>query len=359
MAFTYGQLPMVVSFHDALEIYNNTKPIRGRSPEVRPLGLRRRHEASIDVRHEEGVVTEVILSLFRNPVISFRAADPHVIHFHAIDKRYLACTTRASFIESVIGLSCRLNDHKIKIYQGDHVIEVFDGMKAQRDIQTRRLTVLNPQTRYAYRVSRAAINDVVSKYDEFINYCKSMAKIAPEMTFNPDELKTTTEEYRGIYSILDLKPDFHLEALQRLNVAREEGKLEDALYFDPDNNGKRSKTWIGVTHDRMRKQYEALTAMLNTLLDACNLKDYEAMNQYYKQLVFSTNGRHIKWGIGVQENSKKVRFECDHKSITELFREIVKLIHADKVLKKEVLPEGKSIRDKNEKYALANQFYSN
>jgi len=309
------------------------------------------------VRHEEGVVTEVILSLFRNPVISFRAADPHVIHFHALDKRYVACTTRASFIENVIGLSCRLNDHKLKIYQGDHVIEVFDGMKAQRDIQTRRLTVLNPQTRHAYRVDRAAINDVVSKYDEFINYCKSMAKIAPEMTMALDEFMTSTPEYEGVHSILDLKPEINVDALQRLNAAREEGKLEDTLYYDIDN-GRRSRTWVGVVHERMRQQYEALTGMMNALLDACNLKDYEAMNQYYKQLVYSTTGRRNKWGYRI-DNTNKVRLECDHKSITELFREIVKLIHADKVLKKEVLPEGKSIRDKNEKYALANQFYSN
>jgi len=358
MAFTYGQLPRVVSFHDALKRYNNTKPIRGRSPEVRPLGLRRRHEASIDVRHEEGVVTEVILSLFKNPVISFRAADPHVIHFHAIDNRYLACTTRASFISEVVGVACVLRDHKIKIFQGDHVIEVFDGMKAQKDIQTRRLTVLNPQTCYAYRVSRVAINDVVSKYDEFINYCKSMAKIAPEMTIALDEFKTTTPEYEGFHSILDFKPALDVEALQRLHAAREEGNLEDVLYYDADNNGKRSRTWVGVVHERMRKQYENLTAMMNTLLDACNLKDYEAMNQYYKQLVFSTTSTQSRWGYRIN-NTNQVRLDCDHKRITDLFREIVKLIHADKVLKKEVLPEGKSIRDKNEKYALANQFYSN
>ena len=358
MAFTYGQLPMVVSFYDALEIYNNTKPIRGRSPEVRPLGLRRRHEASIDVRHEEGVVTEVILSLFRNPVISFRAADPRVIHFHATDKRYLACTTRASFIESVIGLSCRLNDHKLKIYQGDHVIEVFDGMKAQKDIQTWRLTVLNPQTRYAYRVSRAAINDVVSKYDEFINYCKSMSKVAPEITMALDEFMTITPEYQGFHSILDLKPEINVGALQILHVAKEEGRLEEAMYYDIDNNGKRSRTWVGVVYERVRQQYEALTAMLDALLDACNLKDYEAMNQYYKQLAFSTTSMRSRWGYRIN-HTNKVRLECDHKGITNLFREIIKLTHADKVLKKEVLAEGKSIRDKNEKYALANQFFSN
>jgi len=358
MAFTYKQLPRVVSFHDALERYNNTKPIRGRHPEVRPLGIRRRHEASIDVRHEEGVVTEVILCLFRNPVISFRAADPHVIHFHAVDNRYLACTTRASFITEVLGVACALNDHKLKIYQGDHVTEVFDGMKAQKDIKTSRLIVLNPKPLHAYRANRTAINDVVSKYDEFINYCKSMAKIAPEITMGLDELMTTTPEYEGFHSILDLKPEMNVEALTRLHAAREEGKLEDAIYYDTDNNGRRSRTWIGVVHERMRRQYEGLTEAMNVLLDACNLKDYEAMNQYYKQLAFSTTSTRSRWGYRIN-HSDKVRLECDHKRITELFREIVKLIHADKVFKKEVLPEGKSIRDKNEKYVLANQFYSN
>ena len=66
---TVMRVPRVMNYTDALARYEDAKPIRGRSPEVRPLGERR----DVDTYQIRKNGEEIELVLYKTPVITFDA----------------------------------------------------------------------------------------------------------------------------------------------------------------------------------------------------------------------------------------------------------------------------------------------
>jgi hypothetical protein len=352
MAFSYKQLPLVVSFHDALEIFNNTKPIRGRVPEVRPLGIRRRHEASVDViRDEHGEAEYVDLKLWGTRVMSFWRDEPHVAVIHAPDSnRYFVSTTTASFIEEVTGFGCLLRDHKLKFYVGggSRIYRIFDGMKIERvwDNGTTHLNVLNPEPTHAYRVDRKTLREELEKYQPFLEYVTNMAKI-----MNTLELDISSEVcQRAVKTTLDIGTfDKHyLRELAQIAMTDR----------DKFNELVKTNSYRALTYKSAQKVWIDIKSFLESVNDACNVSDYEAMSDLYKVLAFhSCDGYRHAWRWGSSSPSK-VPLQCVPLTMLARFRDLVKVVSAHKVFRKEELPEGKDIRDNNEKAVLFNTIFN-
>lgn len=348
MAFTYGQLPMVVSFYDALERFNSTKPIRGRTPEVRPLGIRRRHEASIDVEIDTyGAVECVNLKLWGHKLISFWKHEPHVAVINA-NAPYSASTTTASFIKEVTGFNCYLNDGKLKFYVGDGVHTIFDGMKIGRlDNRTSCLNVLNPEPSHAYRVDRKALREEMEKYQPFVEYITNVSKIVGEIEiyFISEEGKRITDTA----SHIDVN-GFNKSYMRELEktVRTDRAKFLSLLKEDSYNGSlckSAHKTWKGINE------------FLESVKDACNVKDYEAMSELYKVLMYHAGEcwRNRFWG---HQEKDKVGISCSPVTMLARFRDLVKVRFAHIVFRKEELPQGKDVRDSNERFVLFNKTFN-
>ena len=353
MAFTYGQLPMVVSFYDALERFNNTKPIRGRVPEVRPLGIRRRHEASIDVMCDEhGGVEYVDLRLWGARVMSFWRDEPHVMVIHAPDSnRYFQSTTTASFIEEVTGFGCSLNDHKIKFYVdgGSRVYPIFDGMKIKRalDNGTPCLNVLNPEPTHAYRADRKALREELEKYQPFVEYVANMAKI-----MNTLELDMSSEVGQRAQ-----KTSLNADSFDK-HYLRE---FAQTALTDRDKLSKvgEASAYRAMIYKGAQKVWIDIKSFLESTNDACNVGDYEAMSDLYKVLAFHAyDGYMHAWRYGASGAPSKIQLPCVPLTMLARFRDLVKVVYAHKVFRKEALPEGKDVRDNNEKVVLFNTIFN-
>jgi len=175
MAYRSGQLPYLNSYAQAVAHHDSVKPIRNRYPEVRPLGLRRRDEATI-VKHAD----RVECWLYNTSVITFTPDD--VVTLRA-DKYNTMIA--ASLIHEVLcrsGVSARVWNNNIIIWvAGDKEYRLFDGLQIKLDIETRSPVVLNGQPDTYHAVSRTRLNEVRGKYKPFIEYVTMMNKVCEKL----------------------------------------------------------------------------------------------------------------------------------------------------------------------------------
>jgi hypothetical protein len=73
---TVQRVPRVHSYAEALRIHSNTKPLRGRAEEIRPLGNRRDADTYWIRKHGDAIE----LVLYKTPVITFEP-DGDVVLF--------------------------------------------------------------------------------------------------------------------------------------------------------------------------------------------------------------------------------------------------------------------------------------
>lgn len=346
MAFSVGQLPLILSFQQALDKYNETKPIRGRSPEVRPLGIRRRFEASIDVvRGIENEVSTVELKLYGRPLIKFFSYDPEIAYLCKDPKNNYPCTTGASLIAEVLGVHCRVEDHDMQVYIGDDKFRVFDGMKIGRDTGTLCQVVLNPQSQVVYKVSRKAMNEQVEPFGKFVEYIKSMVLVT--------ETEKLPSDFRE--SVLNFSPN-----LRNLNnyAHRILGDFPTAQsrreYVAKSVEQKLQNNWYGSLMLDMLSKRASMHKLLDAVKIACEDENYELMRSSFRQLALGAGT--IDYRATDQNGLFIIRNFKD--SILTKFYDVIKYVHADKIFIKEDMPIGKTKRDSNANYIIFNEITS-
>lgn len=174
MPFRDGQLPYLSSYAQAVAHYDSVKPIRNRHPDVRPLGLRRRDEATI-VKHAD----RVECWLYNTPVITFTPDDVVTLRTDGYDTQMTA-----SMIGCVLyrmGVKSRQFDSSIVLYIDNKKYRVFSGIQLKVDNQTGRPVVLNGQKDTYHVVSRTRLNEVRGKYKPFIEYVTMMNKVCEKL----------------------------------------------------------------------------------------------------------------------------------------------------------------------------------
>ena len=206
----YGQyrnsgVRRLADYAAALDKFNTTKPIRGRTdpskPQV-PLGHRNKID-QYSIRKCQ-FTQDIECVLYQTPVVTFKANGEIAIKCDG-----WSSVSTASFIEEALGMPAYIYDHNLCV--GTYTA---DGMQhyrvpAKGDIvfkrnEAGRLEYLRgaPET-YTHKVNRKAINALRKKYADFKKYAIAMTKLRGNERVSQDELDAVgigrfDSEYTGV-----------------------------------------------------------------------------------------------------------------------------------------------------------------
>lgn len=176
----------IVDYKRALKRWEDSKPIRGRAVEVRPLGHRHNVNSYHIAKTEDGSVQ---CFLYKTPVVTFRPNGEVMIQndsWNSVSTTY--------FIEEVLGIHARIFDNSLCIgmdYTGINTRVPREGCFLKRDKKTDKYEVLNEQPFYVHVINRKKANIVRANYKEFSTYMQGMCKLKGNSVF-------PTEEYERV-----------------------------------------------------------------------------------------------------------------------------------------------------------------
>jgi len=174
---TVKEVKRCFTYADAKYVHDKTKPIRGRSPDIRPLGQRRDADTYSVRMHGENV--EFVL--YKTPVVTYLPNGDVMVKTDG----WSSISTH-QFICQVLGISCygsrRSTVMEARSAEGDvhkYIIPKDKGITMIHAGGNWRITQFN--TVYEYRLNRKAANAVRKKYGDFLRYIKGMVNLRSEM----------------------------------------------------------------------------------------------------------------------------------------------------------------------------------
>ena len=169
---TIKRVPHVHTYEQALSIYNNSKPIRGRAMEVRPLGSRR--DGDTYWIRKNGDALELVL--YKTPVITFMP-DGEVVLF--IDG-YNSVSTH-QFIGHVLGISVHGARRTTVLTINGNKYTIADKDKLRLRKEGENWHVLNPTAQWGWKLNRKEVTNVRTRYGEFYKYLKGFVNLRTEV----------------------------------------------------------------------------------------------------------------------------------------------------------------------------------
>ena len=174
---TIDHVKRCFTYADAKYVHDKTTPIRGRSPDLRPLGQRR--DAEVYSVRMSGANVEFVL--YKTPVVTYLPDGDVVIKTDGWNSM-----STHQFIEQVLGVKCygarRNTVMEARSAEGDvhkYIIPKDKGITMIHAGGNWRITQFN--TIYEYRLNRKAANAVRKKYADFLRYVKGMVNLRSEM----------------------------------------------------------------------------------------------------------------------------------------------------------------------------------
>lgn len=173
-------IPIIRTYEQAHAYWKGVVPIRGRSPECKPLGKRSGTHHRIQ-KTREGAIE----------CIEYNTA---VVTFHEngeveIKENGYPSTSTANFISEVLGISCLKTDGSIAIGVGSKEYRVGTGITIRRGRGWKLSLVKNGDIRPKYKVNRKNMNAVREKYADVYKYVKGMVKLRDGTMYNVAELR--------------------------------------------------------------------------------------------------------------------------------------------------------------------------
>lgn len=165
------------TYAEAIRLHDNTKPIRGRSPEERPLGARR----DVDTYWMRMRGEDVEFVLYKTPVITYRPNGDVVVKTdgwnsvstHQFISQVLLVHCYGSRSNTIMELRGSTDDvSKVVVPKDKSVVLTFEHGNWR---------ITGYHTMHEYRMNRKAANAVRKKYADFLNYAKGMVKLRSEM----------------------------------------------------------------------------------------------------------------------------------------------------------------------------------
>ena len=190
----YGQqrnsgIRCLVDYEQALKKWQDTKPIRGRAVETRPLGHRANVNSYQIAKTEDGSVQCI---LYKTPVVTFRPNGEVMIQNDAYDS-----ISTTYFIEEVLGIYARIFDNSLCIgmdYTGMNTRVPREGCFLKRNKTTGKYEVLNERPFYVHVINRKKANNVRANYKEFFTYMQGICKLKGNSVFPNDEYERVLGE---------------------------------------------------------------------------------------------------------------------------------------------------------------------
>jgi hypothetical protein len=301
------RVPRVHNYADALRIHDNTKPLRGRSPEIKPLGERR----DADTYHIRKHGDAIELVLYKTPVITFMP-DGEVVLF--VDNHNTVSTHQ--FISHVLGVSAWgvRRTTVLNINGNKYTLTEKDKLRLRKD-EGGNWCVLNPTQQWSWRLDRKAVTNVRTKYSEFYKYLKGFVN-----------LRTESITQRWNSSIYD---GIHVQQSEFKSLFGSMVSIRSYAYMN--KRGKQSLDWNAVKPE----QYKASSNAFDCLIRPDQPEEDKHTNFYKAALLLIAKLETDAMDIRV--DSATVRA----KHIVPLLDEILFQMYAHHVLVRKALPQGK------------------
>jgi hypothetical protein len=258
---TVKRVPRVFEYADAKWQHDTALPIRGRVPEIRPLG-NRRDVGTYSVRMNGDDVEFV---LYKTPVITYKANGEIVLRTDG-----WASVSSHQFIQQVLGIPARgKSGSSVLIVNGQHYTMTGDNTLTLGHKGTGTWRVLEHETLYGYKASRKAITNVRSRYSEFRKYLGGFMNLRrEEQVFHqgrPYELRANVikfgvQEAVNLFGVIDSTYN-DAKALNREKTDCIFGKPTKVYYFNPTETQKQDH------RDAVRKYEENMKAFTDTIVN--------------------------------------------------------------------------------------------
>jgi hypothetical protein len=322
---TVMNVPRVETYALAKNLFDSIKPIRGRSPEIRPLGNRRDAD-SYWVRMNGD---DVQFMLYKSAVITYKPDGGVVltpdtystVSTHQFFDRVLGVDARASRQVSVIGLLNKKGEvvNRYTVRGKDRLTLKLDGSGNWQCVE-------GAKAQFSWHLDRREATNVRLRYKEFITYFKGMVSLRTEDI----HIQYYNDSLSGIRVSLD-----------ELQNAFDVKKSEDEMENNPDHIIGNMQ-WI---HDQPQRhfnygtrragEYEKGMAQFMELIKSDQPEDTKHLNFYKGALAVLLSGDRI-YQRGQDDNT----YITKAKPIVKALDTVLLKAHAQQVLVRKELPLG-------------------
>jgi len=335
---TVMRVPKLDTYADALKKWNNTKPMRGRDEDKRPLGERRDVD-TYSIR--KNVWTDAIeCVLYQTPVVTFTTEDEVKIKFG----RWSSAST-CQFIDRLLW-NVRANR-----VRGDVVLHFNDGTKALvRDHEELVLVQAGngawvpkeKQTLYDYRVNRKGANEVRKSVSQFKDYLAGVVKLkAEEVAFNygREGITVVKTNYAELIEVFGMESEANESGRVRPDVDAWLGLEAKPKYYHADT---KDATWMQY-RDRTTKFFDLVK---NDQDDNCRHQNYWiAFNILFAQ------GQRLWW----REPDGDWQVTLGSDQFEKVLDKALFTMFSDKVFNKVALAEGRVPSGRYDDYVLTEE----
>lgn len=322
---TIMNVPRVTTYSEAKKLHDSVTPIRGRDPEIRPLGNRRDAD-SYWVKMDGD---DVVFMLYKSPVITYKPDGGVVltpdtystVSTHQFWDRVLGVDARASRQVSVVGL---LNKKGEVVNR--YTIRGKDKLTLRLDKSENWQCVEGAKTQFSWHLDRSKANNVRARYKEFRTYFKGMVSLRTEEI----HIQHYNDSLSGIrVSLNELQNAFGVK------------KSEDEMENNPDHIIGNMQ-WI---HDQPQRQFNYGTkrakeynegmAQFLELIKGDQPEDTKHLNFYKGALALLLSADRI-YQRGQDDNT----YIAKAKPIVKALDTVLLKAHAEEVLIRKELPIG-------------------
>lgn len=304
---TVMRVPRVDNYKFAKHLHDNIKPLRGRSPEIKPLGDRR----DADTYHIRMDGEAVELVLYKTPVITFMP-DGEVVLF--VDSYNTVSTHQ--FIQQVLGIGASgvRRTTVLTINNSKYTLADKDKMRLRKG--DKGWEVLNPMQQWTWRLDRKAVSNVRAQYGEFYKYLKGFVNLRTEnmkishwAEKEKDCIRVQQSEFKSVCG----------------------GTFPMSAYAYMDKRGKQALDWNAVKPH----QYEKSAAMFEKLIRSDQPEEDKHTNFYKAALLLIAKLENDRMDIRTDDVT------VVSKNIVPLLDDVLFMMNAHQVLVRKALPQGK------------------
>jgi sulfur relay (sulfurtransferase) DsrF/TusC family protein len=317
------RVPRIANYTEAYAKWNNTKPMRGRSDDKRPLGERRDVD-TYSIR--KNVWTEAIeLVLYQTPVIKFKSDDEVVLNYG----RWPSASTCQFITRILSGVGANRVRGDVVLHFGGVVQKLGENEELVLVRVDGRWQPKQIKTLFDYRINRKEANNVRKDVKQFRDYLQGMVKLMEdESVLYGQSFKRISRSYAELGEVFGFK--------RALN----EGKV---MVDRNDWARLAEKPNPNYTHAEQRKNEWALYHMMSDKFYELvkNDQDENTRHQNYWiafNILFAYQN-HIYWVDESIMHEKKLYLASEY--LEKYLEEILFARFSDRVFKMVELEKGK------------------
>lgn len=173
--------------------YRNTKPIRGRSADIRPIGMRRRDWERLEM---DGDVVACVLY------------HTQVVRYYPDGRVGIMCSnwhtpSTAQFISEWSPFLCRKTYNRLWVYAGGLAYPVPNNGEITFEVVDGRFVPTNPVVMHQRVVDRDAMKQVREPYKEFLRWGETFLKMSDGWLMHETRVQVSTADLCTIGELLE------------------------------------------------------------------------------------------------------------------------------------------------------------